>query len=182
MTRNMKNFQSKLLRISFLLILIDISEQFQHLFGLRRHVNIDGNFLNQSSYRSSARKLAKEANKNNSRKAPNRKKKKIVINPNLVGVASVSSDGKLTEQKQKQKEAQKARDVVKSNLGVKSKKKKTSNTSSKKLSKKAQQLVDQRTGNGSVDGKLQAGLALPEDQKIEIQEIKRGNKQVTIVR
>ena len=35
---------------------------------------------------------------------------------------------------------------------------------------------------GALDGKLQPGLSLPEDEKIEIQEIKRGSKQVTIVR
>lgn len=117
---------------------------------------------------------------------PRRKKKKIVINQNLVGVSNVSSDGLLTESKKEQKEAQKARENFKSNLGVASKKrmKDINNNSSKKkkLSKKAQMLADQRTANGMIDGKLQAGLALPEDQKIQIQELKRGNKQVTIVR
>lgn len=122
---------------------------------------------------------------------PGRKKKKIVINQNLAGVGNVSSDGLLTEQKKEQREAQKAREGVKSNLGVTKKTKmkdsnkaaiQNNNQTKKKLSKKAQKIADQRTANGTIDGNLQAGLALPEDQHIQIQEMKRGNKQITIVR
>ncbi len=122
-------------------------------------------------------------NNNDKKKVQNgrRKKKKIVINTSLMGVENVESDGNLAEQKKQQKEAQKSRDAVESNLGKTSKKKKADD-GKKKLSKKAQKLVDQRTAMGTVDGTLQAGLALPEDQQIQIQEVKRGNKQVTIVR
>lgn len=187
-------FTSRLPRLFFFFMAIHISEQFQHLniLGSRGWHTLITNNENSSSrwvvdysytyYTSSARKLAQE--ENNSRPPPSRKKStKIVINPNLVGVGTISSDGLLTDQKERQEEAKLSRDAVKSNLGISSKnKKQTSNKSNQKLSKKAQQLRDQRTANGTVDGNLQAGLALPEDQEIQVQEIKRGSKQVTIVR
>ena len=128
-------------------------------------------------------------NNNNNNKQQKKKgkskSKKIVINTKLVGEYNISSDGLLTNRKTKQKEAKEARDAVKSNLGVPGRKKKPSSNndkSSRKLSKKAQKLKDERTAYGTVDGTLQAGLAVPEDQEIQVQEVKRGNKQVTIVR
>jgi len=103
-------------------------------------------------------------------------KRKIIVNPNLEGVASISSNGLLTFKKKAQEEARRARDEVKSNLGVPSKKRKGSGNisnspggSMKKLSKKAEILARQRNGSSGIDSTLQAGLALPEDQAVEVQ-------------
>ena len=108
------------------------------------------------------------------------KKRKIRINPDLEGVASISDDGTLTLQKKQRKEAREAREKVRSKLGVPSKKPKGggsgisgSNSSgggvTKQLSKKAETLARQRNGTSGVDSRLQAGLALPEDQVMEVQ-------------
>ena len=113
-------------------------------------------------------------------------KRKFKINTNISG--DVSSDGLLTEKKALQEKNNAARSKVESNLGVSPKKKMSSNSGggggggggTKKLSKKAEKLAKQR--NGDVDSSLQAGLAVPEDQDVQIQIAKRGSKQVTIVR
>jgi translation initiation factor 1 (eIF-1/SUI1) len=111
-------------------------------------------------------------------------KKKFKINTNIS--ADVSSDGLLTERKSLQENQNSARDAVKSNLGMSSKKKMSSNSGAgqgvnvKKLSKKAEKLAKQR--NGDVDSTLQAGIAVPEDQDVQIKVAKRGSKFVTIVR
>ena len=101
-----------------------------------------------------------------------KKKKKFKINTDLIGVESVSSDGLLTETKKIQKKEQEARSAIKSNLGASSKRKMKDRKGSdggvmKKVSKKAEKISQQR--NGSVDSTLQAGLALPEDQNVEVQ-------------
>jgi hypothetical protein len=205
MTNHFKLFVNAQRFFLLLLTIIQHSEQFQplNISTIRRNgIHNDNSFIiglvpvpvPVVNYKISQRDLAKRRKKNTDSESsassppsspppPPRRKKKIVINTNLIGVENVSSDGLLTEQKKKQKEAQEKREGVKSNLGVTSKKTKKKKTKSdKKLSIKAQKIADQRTANGTVDGTLQAGLALPEDQKIEIQEVKRGNKQVTIVR
>mmetsp|Transcript_26933 Transcript_26933/g.39878 ORF Transcript_26933/g.39878 Transcript_26933/m.39878 type:complete len:203 (-) Transcript_26933:24-632(-) len=109
-------------------------------------------------------------------------KQKFKINTNISG--NISSDGLLADKKKEQEKQMEGRAAVKSNLGVSSKKKMTSNSGSagdgKKLSKKAQKLAEQR--NGSLDSTLQAGLSRPEDQDVQVQVAKRGSKQVTLVR
>jgi len=110
-------------------------------------------------------------------------KQKFKINTNISG--NVSSDGLLADKKKEQEKQIEARSAVKSNLGVSSKKKMSSNSGSagdgtKKLSMKAQKLAEQR--NGSLDSTLQAGLSRPEDQDVQVQVAKRGSKQVTLVR
>lgn len=172
--------------VVILFLSFNFSEQFCP-FGVRKHVNFAFHQQPISNNPIGTTRLCLSNSSNNENntsntKPPRKKKKKIVINQNLVGVSNVSSDGLLIEQKKEQKEAQKARESTKSNLGVPSRSKKKKDITTKKLSKKAQKLADQRTANGTIDGNLQAGLALPEDQKIQIQELKRGNKQVTIVR
>lgn len=102
-------------------------------------------------------------------------KQKIKINTNISG--DISSDGLLADKKREQKERNAARDSVKSNLGVSTKKKKVGHVS---LSKKGDKLSKQR--NGSVDSRLQAGLAVPEDQQVQVQVVTRGNKKVTLIR
>lgn len=169
-------------QLALLVFSFHVSVQFQtSTFGLRRPLH--------NSNSSFGITLADDPDNNASQPPPSnnkKKSKKIVLNPNLIGVNTISSDGILTEQKEQQKEAQISRDSVQSNLGVATKKKKGKSDSTtgtnKKLSAKAQKLMDQRTANGAVDGRLMAGLALPEDQPIQVQEMKRGNKQVTIVR
>ena len=98
-------------------------------------------------------------------------KNKFTINTNISG-NDVSSDGLLAENKKAQEADNAARAQVKSNLGVSSKKKMSSSNSGqkageKKLSKKDEKLAKQR--NGDVDSTLQAGLALPEDQDVQVQ-------------
>lgn len=106
-------------------------------------------------------------------------KQKIKINTNISG--DISSDGLLADKKQEQKERNAARAAIKSNLGVSTKKKRvTSNTEKVPSSKKADKLAKQR--NGSVDSRFQAGLAVPEDQQVQVQVQTRGNKKVTLIR
>lgn len=168
-----------------LFILFERSDQFQPIFGIRRQLIYK---YKRSIYTLKLAESSQESQQqNNGASSPNnqrggKKKKKIVINTNLTGVDNLSSDGILTERKEEQKEAQKSRDSVSSNLGVTQRRKMSSSQSEKKLSTKAKKLMDQRTANGAIDGTLQAGLALPEDQQLQVQEAKRGNKQVTIVR
>lgn len=191
-----------LLILLIVLSLIDNSYQYQivrvplSFFGIRHPLLSRNKSFSSSSWQLLAETSSNNLNNDNNNISKtknnnpplNRKKKKIVINTNLIGVDNISSDGNLTEQKKKQKEAQKLRENIGSNLGKTSKKKKNNNdlnrnnSNNKKISKKAQKLVDQRTANGAVDGTLQAGLAIPEEQEIQVQEVKRGNKQVTIVR
>ena len=103
-----------------------------------------------------------------------KKKNKIVFNTDLEGTAVLSSDGLLESRKQEQEAAREARAQIKSKLGVSSKSRYKSSPPSaaaampKKLSKKAEKIMRQRTANGTVDGNLQAGLALPENQQIQI--------------
>ena len=192
-----------LLILLIVLSLIDKSYQYQivrvplSFFGIRHPLLSKNKSFSSSSWQLLAETSSNNLNNDNNNISKtknnnpplNRKKKKIVINTNLIGVDNISSDGNLTEQKEKQKEAQKIRESIGSNLGKTSKKKKNNNdlnrnnnNKKKKISNKAQKLVDQRTANGAVDGTLQAGLAIPEEQEIQVQEVKRGNKQVTIVR
>jgi translation initiation factor 1 (eIF-1/SUI1) len=103
-------------------------------------------------------------------------KQKIKINTNISG--DISSDGLLADKKQEQKERTAARAAIKSNLGVSTKKKRV--TEKVPSSKKADKLAKQR--NGSVDSRFQAGLAVPEDQQVQVQVQTRGNKKVTLIR
>ena len=180
---NSNNFRKIVLLSLILLATIDISEQFCTF----RISKCDKLTPPQKLLIDTKRNQSADDDKNNVKRPSRPRKKKIVFNQNLLGVENVSSDGLLTEQKKEQQKAQKAREEsgVISNLGVSSRKKmkdSSNKTNQKKLSTKAQKIADQRTANGTVDGNFQAGLALPEDQQIEIQEMKRGNKQVTIVR
>jgi len=128
--------------------------------------------------------LSGKANENRSGKDNNAttyskkpRKKKIVINSNFAEVKPEFSE-------QKEQQQNNAKETVKSNLGVPSRKKKSSasKNENKILSKKAQKIARQRTANGTINGNLQTGIALPEDQKIQIQSVKRGSKQLTIIR
>lgn len=153
-------------------------------------------FLAQINYFTSAFILSRTSIKSTSKRAlhhrevprvntlpPLHAKKKFKINTNI-STSEISSDGLLAERKSIQQEQNSARDAVKSNLGVSSKNKKSSSSDgkvkNKKLSNKAEKLAKQR--NGDVDSTLQAGLAMPEDQYVQIQVAKRGSKTVTIVR
>ena len=167
-----------------LFILFEKSDQFQLIFGVKRQSIFE---YKHSIYTLKLAESSQQSHQQNNgasslNNQKGKKKKKIVINTNLTGVDNVSSDGILTERKEEQKEAQKFRDSVNSNLGLAQRRKMSSSQSEKKLSTKAKKIMDQRTANGSIDGTLQAGLALPEDQQLQVQEVKRGNKQVTIVR
>jgi hypothetical protein len=110
-----------------------------------------------------------------------RKKKGITINPNLV--ASISSDGIVTNQLPTRSRLQS------STLGVPSRKKpdsrKKSNvtpsmtTTTKPIMSKKDR---QRTANGAIDSSRQSHKGDPEREEIQVVEAKRGNKAVTIVR
>lgn len=106
-------------------------------------------------------------------------KQKFKINTNVSG--DVSSDGLLADKKKEQLKNAASRSAVESNLGVSNKRKMPSNSGSigKKLSKKAQNLAEQRKGD--VDSTLQAGISLVGDQDVQIVEAKRGAKRVTLL-
>lgn len=100
-----------------------------------------------------------------------KKTKGFTVNTNLVG--SVSSDGILTDRRKDQP----AR-AASTSLGVPTKKRKQKEPSNKPLSKKDRQ----RTANGAVDSSLQMLVADPENDKVQVLEVKRGSKTVTIIR
>lgn len=99
-----------------------------------------------------------------------KKKKSFTINPNLS--ASISSNGILTDNRM-------SRPVASTSLGVPSKTNKAQkSTTPKSMSKKDRQ----RTGNGQIDSSRQTFLACPKQEDIQVLEVKRGPKTVTIVR
>jgi translation initiation factor 1 len=102
-----------------------------------------------------------------------RKKTSFTINPDLSG--SISSDGILAGKPQIQRPKS-------FKLGVPSKTKPSpqeANTNNKPLLTKEHR---QRTGNGSIDSTKQTRMANPENEDIQVLEVKRGSKIVTLMR
>lgn len=114
-----------------------------------------------------------------------KKKKKFTINPDMVGVSSIASDGILKEKLEEKEARRQQASTVKSKLGVPSKSKKKQETSKtiKPLSAKSIKAQNQRTAGGLIDSTKETMLAsLPEEQNLQVQVAKRGAKVVTMVR
>eukprot|EP00550_Attheya_septentrionalis_P001591 CAMPEP_0198293970 /NCGR_PEP_ID=MMETSP1449-20131203/19786_1 /TAXON_ID=420275 /ORGANISM="Attheya septentrionalis, Strain CCMP2084" /LENGTH=205 /DNA_ID=CAMNT_0043993743 /DNA_START=87 /DNA_END=701 /DNA_ORIENTATION=- len=107
-----------------------------------------------------------------------KKKKKFVMNPDILQEGVVSSNGLLED---RINDAEKKQPVV-SNMGVSSRKKIPKDRPTKKLSEKKARIEKQRTAAGTVDSTARSVISDPESQDVQVQTMKRGSKVVTIVR
>lgn len=130
---------------------------------------------------STSKDTTNKSNDNEPSTQKKKKKKKFVINKDILetGENVISSTGNLSTSPSKPSPS------VKSNLGVPSRKQKSSTIQQKGKPKKStvgDKIQRQRTAGGTIDSTLQAGITSPSDQPVQVLVAKRGSKEVTIIR